>query len=294
MKRSTIYGLILLVSAAQLSFAQSESVVRYLPLELGNSWTYIDILYPPPDFQPDTLWQGGAPISEQVVFGDTIYFKSGFEFFGVGGQREDEVGNIWAFVESEPFSLLMFDFGLEGGTIIDYGPEHPIFPGMTLTVSTSGSIEPSGQPSSINFFYQRLGAIDGDWNFTFEAGLGIISYGGGIGEVWRLHTATIGGRVINTGVDSDYFVTDQVILENNFPNPFSTTTTIRFTIPAPSYVRLSIYDVLGREVITLKEETLAHGSFTVDFDGSHLPPGNYFLRLRTDRRHETRKMIVLR
>lgn len=293
-KFSILLGLIFVIPAFEIAGAQNDPVIRYLPLDIGNSWTYIDVLYPPPDFQPDTLWQGGAALSEQVVFNDTLYFKGGFGFIGGSGIREDDAGNIRVFVESQPFSFLMFDFYLDDGTVIEYGPDHPIFPGRVLTVSTSGSIGQNARPSSISLQYSRPGAVDSDWYYSFEAGLGITSYGGGIGEFWRLHTATIDGQIINTDVESDHGVLGEITLENNFPNPFSINTTIKFSIPTQTHVRLSVYNVLGREIAILADARKNPGKFAIDFSGTDLPPGIYFFRLETAQQRITRKMILIR
>lgn len=163
---------LLLLFTPESSYGQDDSVVHYLPLEIGNSWTYIDILFPPPDFQPDTLWSGGTPLSEQVIRNDTLYHKFGFGPFGIDTVREDEKGNIWAFVESEPFSALMFDFFLEDGTIIDYGPDHPIFPDRVLTVSAGGTLTGSSRPGVISFQFDRPGWTDSNWSYSFKAGVG--------------------------------------------------------------------------------------------------------------------------
>ena len=285
---------LLLLFTPESSSAQSESVVHYLPLEIGNSWTYIDILFPPPDFQPDTLWSGGTPLSEQVMHNDTLYYTFGFGPFGIDTVREDEKGNIWAFVESESFSVLMFDFFLEDGTIIEYGPDHPIFPDRVLTVSAGGALAGSLRPRGISFYYDRPGWTDSNWSYSFEAGVGITGYGGGIGEFQTLHTATIGGQVLITSVELTGQVSAPVTLENNFPNPFRTVTTIPFSVSRPSHIRLAVYDVLGREVLLLRDELVNQGVYTVEIDGSHLQSGTYFVHLQAGGKQMTRTIILVR
>jgi hypothetical protein len=70
-------------------------------------------------------------------------------------------------------------------------------------------------------------------------------------------------------------------LEGNYPNPFNPTTTIRFTLPEAANVRLSVYDLLGREVHVLVDGTLAAGAHTSTFDAAGLPSGSYLYRLET-------------
>ncbi len=71
------------------------------------------------------------------------------------------------------------------------------------------------------------------------------------------------------------------VLKTNFPNPFSLTTTIRFSMAAASPVRLAVYDVFGREVRVLVDGTRAAGVHEVLFDPGGLPSGTYLYRLET-------------
>jgi hypothetical protein len=88
-------------------------------------------------------------------------------------------------------------------------------------------------------------------------------------------------------------------LEQNYPNPFNAGTVIDFSLHSRSHVTLTIYNLLGRRVRVLFEGALPAGSHTVtwdgtDGDGSPVAGGVYFYELRTERRVETRKMILLK
>lgn len=78
----------------------------------------------------------------------------------------------------------------------------------------------------------------------------------------------------------------------NYPNPFNPTTTISFTLKESSYVKLTVYDRLGREVKTLIDENKNAGTHTTEFNASGLPSGIYFYRIKTDSKTEVRKMIL--
>jgi len=71
----------------------------------------------------------------------------------------------------------------------------------------------------------------------------------------------------------------QYLLEQNYPNPFNPTTFIRFELPVSSKIMLKIYDVLGREVATLVDETRAAGFYNTSLEGSKLVSGVYYYRL---------------
>jgi hypothetical protein len=66
-------------------------------------------------------------------------------------------------------------------------------------------------------------------------------------------------------------------LYQNYPNPFNPTTTIEFDIPERTNVKLTIYDILGREVETLIDKELEPGRYKLNFTATNLPSGVYFL-----------------
>ncbi|MBC8486026.1 MAG: T9SS type A sorting domain-containing protein, partial [Bacteroidetes bacterium] len=71
-------------------------------------------------------------------------------------------------------------------------------------------------------------------------------------------------------------------------------TKIKFDIPKSSYVKLIIYDVLGREITTLVDEKLNAGRYDVNWDGSSYPSGVYFYRLVTDEYVNVKRMVLLK
>lgn len=100
-------------------------------------------------------------------------------------------------------------------------------------------------------------------------------------------------------------------LSQNYPNPFNPVTNIRFNIPLSRgvtaeggqlvtpwregvFVKLTIFDILGREVTTLVNESMQPGSYSVDWDASNYPSGVYFYRIDTKDFTDSRKMILLK
>lgn len=71
-------------------------------------------------------------------------------------------------------------------------------------------------------------------------------------------------------------------LEQNFPNPFNPSTTIRYTLPSTSNVKLSVFDVFGQEVKTLVNKRQSVGIYEVVFDAGKLSSGYYFYRLSAE------------
>jgi photosystem II stability/assembly factor-like uncharacterized protein len=83
-------------------------------------------------------------------------------------------------------------------------------------------------------------------------------------------------------------------LEQNYPNPFNPITNFKFSILNSGQVKLIVYDIMGREVKTLVNETLKPGRYEASFDGSMLNSGVYFYKLTSDRYTETRKMLLIK
>ncbi len=88
----------------------------------------------------------------------------------------------------------------------------------------------------------------------------------------------------------------------NYPNPFNPTTVITFQLSGNSWVRLAVYDLLGREVAVLVNERKAPGGYEITFDASRLASGVYFYRLQTRQTDgglagsfaKTRSLVVMR
>ncbi len=83
-------------------------------------------------------------------------------------------------------------------------------------------------------------------------------------------------------------------LKQNYPNPFNPSTNIEFSVPNSGLVVLEIYDINGRKIQELVNETLSAGSYTATFDASSLASGLYLYRLRTAANVLTRKMTLIK
>jgi len=93
---------------------------------------------------------------------------------------------------------------------------------------------------------------------------------------------------------SDLPVPTDYALDQNYPNPFNPVTTITYQLPKSGSVTLKIYDMLGKEVITLVNEQKEMGKYTVQFDASLLASGMYVYQLRANEYTSTKKMLLLK
>jgi hypothetical protein len=80
----------------------------------------------------------------------------------------------------------------------------------------------------------------------------------------------------------------------NYPNPFNPSTTIQYRVDFPGRVTLVVYDITGREVITLVNSDEASGTYNVNFDASKLPSGIYISKLENGGKIATQKMLLLK
>ena len=87
---------------------------------------------------------------------------------------------------------------------------------------------------------------------------------------------------------------DQFRLLQNYPNPFNPSTKIRFDISKSSYIKLVVYDALGRVVAIPVNENLKAGVYEAEFDGGELSSGVYFNRIQAGEFVETKKMLLLK
>ena len=83
-------------------------------------------------------------------------------------------------------------------------------------------------------------------------------------------------------------------IDQNYPNPFNPVTTINYSIPNTQYTVLKIYDIAGKEVMTLVNETKPAGRYQVKFDGSNLGSGVYFYKITAGNFSAVKRMILIK
>jgi photosystem II stability/assembly factor-like uncharacterized protein len=108
------------------------------------------------------------------------------------------------------------------------------------------------------------------------------------GFISRYGQPVVGIEQIGSEVPSQYS------LSQNYPNPFNPVTKINYALPQNGFVKLTVYDALGRVVNNLVNENKTAGSYSVDFNASELTSGIYFYRLEVNGFSETNKMLLIK
>jgi len=100
--------------------------------------------------------------------------------------------------------------------------------------------------------------------------------------------------VVSVSEEENNFDDHGFVLEQNYPNPFNPETKISFSILKEAYVSLKVYDLLGKEVVTLVEEKKTPGFYELNFGGENLPSGFYVYRIEAGDFISSKKMVLIK
>ncbi|MFZ4592079.1 MAG: T9SS type A sorting domain-containing protein [Ignavibacteria bacterium] len=194
-------------------------------------------------------------------------------------------------------TLKSTDFGISWDSVGRVITDRQIY----SSIFTSENIGYAGGSFGV-FFKTTNGGRN--WGFQDTNGLGR----GYIKSFWAYNDSILwavggGGKILHTTTGGQWLVginniTTEVpkgfVLYQNYPNPFNPTTNIKFSIVNSGDVKLVVYDIQGREVQTLVNESLKPGTYEAAFDGSALNSGVYFYKLVTGNFTETKKMLLVK
>lgn len=102
------------------------------------------------------------------------------------------------------------------------------------------------------------------------------------------------GIPVGISEDENGVIPTTYALQQNYPNPFNPSTTIKFSIPKAGNVKLTVYDILGKEVSTLVNNFLNAGEYNFQFNASNLASGIYLYRLESTNFVKTNKMLLMK
>lgn len=100
--------------------------------------------------------------------------------------------------------------------------------------------------------------------------------------------------VLNSISADGQLIPAKFTLEQNFPNPFNPSTTIKYVIPEKTTVKLSIYNQLGQLVAILVNEEKGAGDYSIVWNAERISSGVYFYELKTDKYQNVKKLLFLK
>ncbi len=172
--------------------------------------------------------------------------------------------------------------------------------GIKLSWKTSSETNNSGfeiQRKYVNQKdWQKLGFVEGSGTTTESKSYSYTDKNLNNGSYqYRLKQIDYDGSFkYSDEVNINYSMIIDFELAQNYPNPFNPETTIKYAIPNSGKVLLKVYNVLGKEVITLVNEVKEAGEYEVQFNAGELSSGVYFYKIEAGEFSKIRKMILLR
>ncbi|MBL8008864.1 MAG: T9SS type A sorting domain-containing protein [Ignavibacteria bacterium] len=102
------------------------------------------------------------------------------------------------------------------------------------------------------------------------------------------------GLLTSVSQNSTTAVPEVYSLSQNYPNPFNPSTKINFSIPKSGIVTIKIYDILGKEVMTLVNEMKQAGNYETEFTATNLASGAYFYRMESGEFKDIKRMVLIK
>lgn len=255
---------------------------EFYPLHVGDYWVYEG-------------YGGSIPIiNSRRIISDTLlndgnlYYKSihidhTFGYTSYSYERIDSLGNVFNWYPgNNTFVRTIMIKNTVGDTISSNISSNTLW---RFNDKSGGTLEIRLYPDLINR------------SDFYTYGLGLTGWTTELGGGW-LKGAFINGvlffdTTLSTIHDSE--IEDKsFILHQNFPNPFNPTTTIQYELKETGFVSLIVYDILGRQIVNLVNETQSQGRYSIDFDASSLSSGSYLYVLRVNQFVSRRKMLILK
>ena len=282
------------------AYSQSDSVLTYLPLQIGNQWQYkvYHIVYGPN--QDTTIYYSFSEVERDTIM------PNGYQYQVV--KRSDSTLDFLQ-IDSITACVYSYNYDSSRGIKIDslrcsegdwFGENYYCAFIDTATVlnfhTYTMGIENYNPEITVNHtLAMNLGPV---YLYRYEAYMW--------GQEWISNVvyARINGVEYGVIVNSESGLDNKSLdfdLYQNFPNPFNPVTSIQYTVSSRQFVSLKVYDVLGNEIATLVNEEKQPGTYEVEFntqshsgEGRNLTSGIYFYQLKSGNFEETKKMLLLK
>jgi hypothetical protein len=317
----TIFLVLSFLSASQNIYSQDTNIVKYLPLKVGNVWVYHGnsvSTYCNPHY---SHWYDRYKLTATTLINGKIYFVFNHTQITFDGNC---ITSSMLFQSDLPIRVDSLTLNIYKSTNCGVSTEMLIDSLKSDLFDSSRSCDYvliCTDTSMYNIFGSNIlsksfSTAGWDCGFTqrYVKNIGLVFYQYACATAYQ-YNITLSGCVIN-GVlygDTNMIVgVNQISSEipktfslyQNYPNPFNPGTKIKFSLPNPSEggamkTKLTIYDALGREVATLVNQSLAPGSYEVEWDASNYPSGVYYYQLTINSEQltkfvQTKKLVLMK
>jgi hypothetical protein len=308
MKNSISILIVFLLVTSGLQSADTNST-KFLPLKIGNVWTYVRTGGWPPNNPP--VYFKSVVQRDSVFAGHKYYYLTRIEYLSPANGQDG-----WFRIDSAKGVLIRFGVGLCSQTSYENIDSISSQVNDLSLICLNDTLHKRRLNMVTSNVRWGVWCLDKsfNWNggpagrvrqYSQYFGLSFSGYGETNPLVYNLRGCIIDGVLYgdtNTFLGINQIgneVPEEFSLSQNYPNPFNPTTRFGFRIADFGLVRLTLFDVLGKEVSVLVNQQLSPGTYEVDFDGTNLPSGVYYYRLDASASlgityTETRKMVLIR
>jgi len=281
------------------------TLLEYGPVEASDNYNFPNSIddYNHSDLWRDAAWISANNTSAVMIIGDKAH---GDNWYGFQGEH---MRHNWVICDLPYPEFFETDPNGKGWQAHDYIPMAIFYDPDDLTAVANGSLESfSPQPYAAKRFDENIFWINGKLLEIASTAYDNINNRLFVTEFNGLNDGMIIIHVFDydttlVSVSSEDLKEYKFELNQNFPNPFNPSTTIKYSIPSivgnghahsTTNVTLIIYDILGQEVATLVNKEQSPGRYEVTFDASNLSSGLYFYRISAGNFADVKKMILLK
>ena len=269
-----------------LTFAPETAYVQGGMSAYGGIWgAYLPILH---------------AIRDSIDILQVQLYNSG-SMFGIDGQIYTQGTSDFIVAMTE---AAIHGFNTSGGAFIGFRPDQ-IAVGLPSCGSAAGGgfTHPDTVKAAVNYLlgrgpkpgrYTRLNTYPTlrglmtwsiNWDATATCHATRYEFAKNYARIFLLGTSGIGEN--NTQIND-------FRLSQNYPNPFNPSTVINFEVNRSSFVTITIYDALGKEISTVVNGNYKAGYYSIDFSGENLSAGTYYYSLTSGDFKETKKMVIVK
>jgi hypothetical protein len=222
----------------------------------------------------------------------TFIESKGLPWTDIEGHPRDSSPDIGAYeYSSVPVELTSFSATAQTGKIILNWIT------ATETNNLGFEIERAAISASPVQEWEKIGFIEGHGTTTEPKQYSFID------DLNTVVSTSLAYRLKQIDLDGSFEYSDVVEVEvapskfelsQNYPNPFNPTTTIGFSLPQSSQLKITVYNIIGQQVVTLADGIYESGYHKITFDASNLPSGAYIYKIESDAFIQVKKMLLLK